>query len=108
MRHRWNKLELHLHYWKILRTASTNAPRRSKIGLHALKLVKAIIATVHFATLTLYLAILRTHFATLRIDLTILKVYFDILTVHFATLTVSSHFNGTFCINFHSNDFLWN
>lgn len=87
MRHRWSKSELHLHYWKILSTASTNVPRRPKIGLHALKLIKAIIATIHFATLTVYLAILISHFATLGIDFTILKICFDISTVRFATLT---------------------
>lgn len=86
MRHRWNKSEVQLHYWKTLSTASTNVRRRLKIGLHALKLIKAIIATIHFATLTVCLTILRTHLATLGIDFTILKVYFDILTVHFATL----------------------
>lgn len=77
MRHRWNKAEMHLLYWKILSTASTNVRRKLKIGLHTLKLAKATIATIHFATL-------RTHFGTLSIDF-----------YHFKN--IFRYFNCTFC-----------
>lgn len=66
MRHRWGKSELRLRYWKILSTASTNVPRRSKTGLDSLKPVEAKIATTHFPTSTVYLAIFG--FATLSIN----------------------------------------